>query len=235
MVTLTNIHKKYGRLAVLKGVSHTMGPGQVHVIMGPNASGKTTLMKSILGLVHPDKGTITVMGESIRKNYQYRRHIGYMPQIAHFPENLSPRDLFAMVEHIRGKKSDRQGLIEWLGLSPFLAKPLRYLSGGTRQKVNAVLALMHEAPVLLFDEPTVGLDPVARLKLKERILAERDKGKTILLTTHVMSEIEELADEIIFLMDGTVRLIDTPQAIQQSQQEPTLERAIARILEQQNR
>lgn len=233
MVTFDNIHKKFGRLAVLKGVSHEMGPGQVHVIMGPNASGKTTLMKSILGLVHPDKGHITVMGESVRHGYKYRRHIGYMPQIARFPENLSPNDLFAMVENIRNKKSEREGLIEWLGLAPFLRKPLRYLSGGTRQKVNAVLALMHDAPVLLFDEPTVGLDPVARIKLKERMLEERNRGKTILLTTHVMSEIEELADEIIFLMDGSVRLIDTPKAIQQAQQEPTLERAIARILEEQ--
>lgn len=234
MVTLENVYKNFGRLRVLQGINLTLTPGKVHIIMGPNASGKTTLIKSILGLVLPDKGRIEVMGEPVRNNHRYRRHIGYMPQIAQFPENLTPAELLSIVENIRGKHANHAQLIEWIGLSPFLKKTLRHLSGGTRQKVNAVMALMHDAPVLLFDEPTVGLDPVARLLLKDRIIEEREKGKTIILTTHVMSDIEALADDIIFLMDGIVHLQDTPAAIRKQQGEISLERAIANILQQQN-
>lgn len=233
MVEIRNLFKKFGSVEVLKGLNLELQAGKVNVIMGPNASGKTTLIKSILGLVIPDKGEIKVLGENIEKNWNYRSRIGYMPQIAHYPENLTPLELIHMISDIRKGNPNTQAIIEWLGLEVFLDKKLRYLSGGTRQKVNATLALMYDCPILIFDEPTVGLDPVACLKLKDRIREERDKGKTIILTTHVMSEIEELADRIIFLMDGIIYLEETPEKIKESQGEVTLERAIARILESQ--
>ncbi len=231
MVEIRNLYKKFGSVEVLKGLNLDLLPSKVNVIMGPNASGKTTLIKSILGLVIPDRGEIQVMGENVRKNWYYRSKIGYMPQIAHYPENLTPKELIGMIRDIRKGHPDADTLIQWLGLDSFLDKKLRYLSGGTRQKVNATLALMYDCPVLIFDEPTVGLDPVARLKLKDRIRQERERGKTIILTTHVMSEIEELADRIVFLMDGIIYLEDTPENIKASQGEKSLERAIARILE----
>jgi Cu-processing system ATP-binding protein len=232
MVTVKDLYKRFGRLQVLNGIELELEPGKVHVVMGPNASGKTTLIKSILGLVIPDRGTTTVMGQNVRKGYQYRKDIGYMPQIAHFPENLSPKELIGMISDIRGGKTRKDEMVEWLGLQPFMTKKLRYLSGGTRQKVNAAMAMMYDCPVLIFDEPTVGLDPVARLKLKDRNRQERDQGKTIILTTHVMSEIEELADRIVFLLDGIIHLAGSPDEIKQSQGKDTLERAIANILEQ---
>lgn len=234
MVTIENIYKRFGSLQVLKGINLELEPGKIHVVMGPNASGKTTLIKSVLGLVVPDSGTIEVMGQNVRKGFQYREHIGYMPQIAHFPENLTPRELLGMISDIRGGEPAIAQMVDWLGLGPFMKKKLRYLSGGTRQKVNAAMALMYDCPVLIFDEPTVGLDPVARLKFKDRVRQEKDRDKTIILTTHVMSEIEELADRIIFLMDGLIHLTGSPEEIKQSQGAGNLERAIANILETQN-
>lgn len=230
MVAVEQLHKRFGKLEVLKGVDLTLEPGKVHVVMGPNGSGKTTLIKCILGLVHPNSGRVQVFGKPINGQWKYRDKIGYMPQIAQFPENLTPKELINMVQNIRKTQKDWKSLQSVLRLESHWNKPVRTLSGGTRQKVNALMALLFDAPILILDEPTVGLDPVTRLWIKDQIAAEREAGKTIVLTTHVMREIEELADEIVFLMDGKVHFIATPDEIKKQHPTGDLERAIAHIL-----
>jgi len=115
-------------------------------------------------------------------------------------------------------------------LGAFLDKTLRNLSGGTRQKVNVVLTLMFDSPLLILDEPSVGLDPVAMICLKEWVLKEKHQGKTILITTHIMSLAEELADEIIFLLEGKVYFQGTLKVLNQVAQECSLERSIAKLM-----
>ena len=232
MVAVEQLHKRFGKLEVLKGVDLELEPGKVHVIMGPNGSGKTTLIKCILGLVRPDRGNIKISGKRVNGLWKYRKDIGYMPQIAHFPENLTPKELINLVQDIRGEAHDWKPLQEELKLAPHWNKPVRNLSGGTRQKVNALMALLFGAPILILDEPTVGLDPVARLWMKDRIIEECKKGKTVILTTHVMAEIEELAARIVFLMDGKIHFIATPAEIKAKHPSGNLERAIAHILEE---
>lgn len=237
MIRIHELHKHFGKLHVLKGVSCAMQPGSICAILGPNGSGKTTLMKSLLGLVHPDAGSIEVHGLTAKGNAEYRRFIGYMPQIARFPENLSANELFAMLRDVRHQQeapeldTTQKELVDLFNLQEHVDKPLRSLSGGTRQKVSAVAAFMFNAPVLLLDEPTAGLDPLSSQRFKEFILAEKAKGKTIVLTSHIMSEIEELADSLIFLLEGVVRYNGSTHELMQNAGSSNLEKAVAGLMQ----
>lgn len=232
MIELRDVRKRYGALQVLDGVDVTFAPGRVAAVVGPNSAGKTTLIKSILGLTRVDSGTITVAGRPIDEDGRYRADIGYMPQIANFPENLSAEDLFAMMRDLRGPgKARDEVLIGRLGLGEHLRKPLRVLSGGTRQKVNAALAFLFAPGILFLDEPTAGLDPVASGVIKSKVLAERARGRTVVLTSHVMSELEELADDVAFLVDGRIRFTGSIHDLKKRTRQLSLERAIAHVLE----
>ncbi|MBX3142189.1 MAG: ABC transporter ATP-binding protein [Trueperaceae bacterium] len=231
MVVVDALSKRFGRLEVLKGVSATFEPGKVTAVVGPNASGKTTLMKSILGLVLPDAGDVTIGGVSVRNNPASRKRVGYMAQEPRFPDNLKISELFKFVQDLRAERpGGLDDLIDYFDLRPHLGKPIRSLSGGTRQKASAVLTFLFSPRVLLLDEPSAGLDPVASSRLKDRIMQERDNGATVLLTSHVMSELEELADEVLFLLEGTVRFRDTLGAIRAMTGESRLERAVAKLM-----
>lgn len=231
MVETRGLHKSFGRLRVLDGIDMTVARNRVTAVVGPNAAGKTTLIKTILGLIRADEGTILVDGKAIEGDDAYRSRIGYMPQIARFPDNLSATDLFEMLKDLRGVTAhvdDR--LIEAFGLSGEASKPLRTLSGGTRQKVNAVMAFLFDPDLLILDEPTAGLDPVASGILKARIAEDRDGGKTFILTSHIMSELEELADDVIFLNDGRVAFAGPVDEIKTLTRQTNLERAIAAMM-----
>jgi Cu-processing system ATP-binding protein len=232
MIEIQGLRKRYGALQVLDDVDLVMHPGRVTAVVGPNAAGKTTLIKSILGLTHPDAGTILVNGAEIESSGTYRSDIGYMPQIARFPENLTGADLFAMMTDLRGDAAPRdESLIDSLGLRSQLQKPLRVLSGGTRQKVNAALAFHFSPSMLFLDEPTAGLDPISSSVVKDKIAAERLQGRTFVLTSHVMSELEELADDIAFLIDGRIRFSGPIHDLKKATRQLSLERAIAYVLE----
>jgi len=198
---------------------------------GHNGSGKTTLIKCLLGLDQYDSGTISINDYELDSDWLYRRQIGYMPQIASFPENLSAQELINMIVDIRGEADHlKDELIQYFRVEKEMEKPLKNLSGGTRQKINVILSLMFDPELLILDEPTSGLDPVSSSLLKDRILEEKEKGKTIIITSHIMSEIQELADTILYLLDGKI-FFDGPvdELIEQSG-EKNLERAIAKMM-----
>lgn len=230
MIEITKLEKAFGKNQVLKGVDLHVKESGICAILGPNGSGKTTIIKSILGMVIPDGGDIEVGGEKIKGNWLYRNQIGYLPQIARFPENLTVAEVIKMVKDIRNEPADEQPLIERFGMKPFLNSRLSNLSGGTRQKVNLVLCFMFNAKYIILDEPTAGLDPIALISLKELINEERINGKVILLTTHIMDLVEELADEIIFLLEGKIFFRGTLEDMQEMTGEVKLERSIAKIL-----
>jgi len=231
MIALRGIRKRFGALRVLDGVDLAIGDGRVTAVVGPNSAGKTTLIKSILGLTRVDEGTIVIDGRPIDAAGEYRRGIGYMPQIARFPDNLTAEDLFAMMRDLQdGHGMQDEELVQALGLAPHMQQRLRVLSGGTRQKVNAALAFLFAPSVLILDEPTAGLDPVASGIVKDKVLAERRKGRTIVLTSHVMSELEELADDVAFLVDGRIRYAGSVHDLKKTTRQLSLERAIAHVL-----
>jgi len=231
-IEISNLTKAFGDLDVLNGVNLTLAPGETTAIVGPNGAGKTTLIKCILGLVHPDNGTIKVAGLDTSAGVVYRERIGYMPQHPHFPENLTGRQLISLVKSLRSQDHPPQtDLIRTLHLEGDLDKPFRHLSGGTKQKISALLAFMVHPSILILDEPTAGLDPVSSSALKDHIREQRDAGASIVLTSHVLSDLQELADRIVFLLDGVIRFDGTLGALRASTGEGTLERAIAVILE----
>lgn len=234
MIAIQQLQKSFGRLEVLKGINLTFDKPGIIAVLGPNGSGKTTLMKSILGMVLPTNGSIEVDGHPIAGQWDYRRQIAYLPQIARFPENLTVRELLAMISDIRGGSAHPEPLIEQFGLQSCLDQRLRNLSGGTKQKVNLTLGLMYDTPIIIMDEPTAGLDPVALIQLKAIMQAERSRGKMILLTTHIMSLVEEMADEIVFLLEGHIYFRGAIEEILALQQENSLERAIAALLSKKN-
>ena len=231
MIEFRAVAKSFGAAAVLRGVDLTIERGRVVGLVGPNGAGKTTLIKLLLGLAHPTGGDVFVDGVSKSAGDAYRARIGYMPQIAKFPENLTAAELFRMLRSLRGDRASRDGgLVERLGLADQLEKPLRVLSGGTRQKVNAALALMFRPDVLILDEPTAGLDPLSSAMLKDEILARNEAGATVLVTSHIMGELEDLCDEVAFLLDGSVRYAGSIGALTEQTRQVSLERAIASLM-----
>ncbi|WP_181306569.1 ABC transporter ATP-binding protein [Rufibacter sp. XAAS-G3-1] len=235
MITIENLHKSYGKLSVLKDVSVHFEAGRVISVIGPNGSGKTTMSKCILGMVLPDGGDIKMNGQSILKQYAYRSQIGYMPQIGRYPENMKIRQVISMIRDIRkdAQQIDEE-LIGLYGLPEMYDKRMGSLSGGTKQKVSAALAFLFNPQVLILDEPTAGLDPVSAEILKAKILKEKKKGKLILITSHIMSEIEEVADEVMCLMDGQLKFHQTISALKAHTQEERLSRAIAKMMNQED-
>jgi Cu-processing system ATP-binding protein len=230
MVNITNLHKKFGKNTVLNGIDLSINQGGIFAILGPNGSGKTTLIKSILGMVIPEKGNIIVLEQNIKHSSNYRQKIDYLPQIANFPSNLKVRELIKMIKDLRGNSTEDKKLIELFKLESFLDKKLGNLSGGTKQKVNIVLTFMFDSPLIILDEPTTGLDPISLIRLKELIQVEKLKGKTILITSHIMSFVEEVADEIVFLLEGTIYFKGSISALKTKTNQPDFEHAIASIL-----
>ena len=231
MIEIKNLHKRFGKNPVLKGIDLNIGEGGIYAILGPNGSGKTTLIKSILGMVIPQSGSILLNGNSIKDKWKYRKKIDYLPQIANFPNNLTVKELLKMIKDLRSSiTTEDQRLITLFQLEPFLNKKLGTLSGGTKQKVNIVLTFMFNSPLIILDEPTTGLDPVSLIRLKEYINSEKDKGKTILITSHIMSFVEEVANEIVFLLEGKIYFKGSIPELKSKTNQPDFEHAIASIL-----
>lgn len=228
MIKIRGVSKQFGRRTVLQGLDADLRSGRVTGLVGPNGAGKTTLLKLLLGLSTPDGGTIAIGTHLLDGTPGYRSAIGYMPQIARFPAHLSGRDLLRTLVALRGGTvAPDVTLADAFELDDAFDRPLGLLSGGTRQKINAVLAFAFQPALLVLDEPTAGLDPAAARVLKDRVLADRAAGRTILITSHVLPELEELADDILFLVDGVARWQGGVHELKTIAGQPTLERAIA--------
>ena len=232
MIVAEGIHKSFGKLKALNDVSLSCHPGETVSLIGPNGSGKTTFIKCLLGLVVPDQGNILFEGQSIRRHWKYRQNIGYMPQIGRYPENMSIGQVFDMMLDLRKKRNDEtdRELVEAFGLDGMLSKRMRTLSGGTRQKVSAALAFMFHPHVLILDEPTAGLDPLSSERLKEKIRKEKEQGKLILISSHILSDLDDLVTQVIYLQDGNLQFHKSLEALRKDTGEEKLSRAIASVM-----
>jgi Cu-processing system ATP-binding protein len=235
MIKISNLDKSFRKIKALKGINISFAARQVTAIIGPNAAGKTTLIKCLLGMVIPDRGTILFDGTNIRHDNNYRKHIGYMPQIGHYPDNMKVGQLFAMMKDIRDVDIVHcldEELIEAFHLRQIFDKPMHTLSGGTRQKVSAALAFLFCPRVLILDEPTAGLDPESAEILKSKILSARDSGKLILITSHIMSEVAEIADSVLSLHEGKVIFFKQVSDILTEMDEIRFSKAIVKLINQ---
>lgn len=232
MIEIKEISKQFGKLRVLSNINLDISKPGIYAVLGPNSSGKTTLIKTLLGMVIPSAGKVFFDGINISGNFIYRENISYMPQIARFPENLTGIELISMIQDIRGEKSDIRELVRLFELEEHLEKKMKDLSGGTKQKINAVLALMFDTQYLFLDEPTAGLDPLALVRFKELVLKLKEEEKTIILTTHVIDLVEDIADNIIFLLEGKIYFIGAIKTLMDNHKSSSLEKAIATILDE---
>jgi len=232
VIEIQNISKQFGKLKALDQVSLTCTSGECIALIGPNGSGKTTLIKCILGMVVPDSGTILFSNKNIAKDWKYRSQIGYMPQIGRYPDNMNIGQIIGMMKDIRKSEHIQldEELIEKFDLNNMLNKRMRTLSGGTRQKVSASLAFLFNANVLILDEPTAGLDPVASEILKEKIIKEKQKGKLIFITSHILSELDDIVTQIIYMQDGKLKFHKSIDDLRNETGEVKLAKAIANIM-----
>jgi len=233
MIIATNLTKSFGKLKALDDVSITCNKGECIALIGPNGSGKTTLIKCILGMVVPDNGFITFNEKNILRDWEYRKDLGYMPQIGRYPDNMTVAQVINMIKDIRKPytKNFDEELIENFQLKKILKKRMRTLSGGMRQKVSASLALLFDSDVLILDEPTAGLDPLSAEIFKEKLEAEKQKGKLILITSHILSDLDELVTQVVYMQEGKLLFHKDLEALRLETGEQRLAKAIAYVMQ----
>ncbi len=232
MIRIENINKRFRKLQVLYEVSASFEKGQVISLIGPNGSGKTTLIKCILGMVKPDKGNIWFDDKLIFGDFAYRSQIGYMPQIGRYPDNMRVGQLFRMLKNFRNaeEKDLDFELYHKFRLHEIKDKPMRTLSGGTRQKVSAALAFLFNPEILILDEPTAGLDPLSSELVKEKIIAQKNKDTLILITSHILSDLDDLTTHVMYLQEGKMQFLKELNTLRDETGEARLGKAIARIM-----
>lgn len=230
MITLDGVRKSYGARTVLHGVSLALGPGRIVALVGPNGSGKTTLIKLILGLARPDAGRLLFDGVPFDADGRYRARIGYAPQTPRYPDHLTVGEVVTMLRALRPDAPVDEALLEDLRLRAEWMTPVGTLSGGWRQKLANACAFLFAPDVLILDEPTAGLDPIAAGLLKQHLRSARSAGRTILISSHILSELEEFADDVAFLSDGQLRFAGPVDALLQETGTRRLEPAVAALL-----
>ncbi len=232
MIAIQHLSKRFGKLTVLNDVCLTLQGGHCVALIGPNGSGKTTLIKSILGMVVPQSGKITVNGKDIANEWQYRNRIGYMPQIGRYPENMSIGQVLDMMKDIRKMPESAldKELFVAFGLDGMLDKRMRTLSGGTRQKVSACLAFLFNPEVLILDEPTAGLDPLSTELLKDKIITETQRNKLVIITSHVLSDLDDLVSEVIYMQEGKPLFHKSLQSLKTATGTDKLSKAVAQVI-----
>lgn len=232
MIQFQNVHKQFDKLKILKDVNLKLESGNIIALIGANASGKTTLIKTLLGMVVPTSGEIYFKDNLINQAWKYRKDIGYMPQIGRYPENMTVRQVIEMVEDLRANEHiqlDKE-LFDKYDLKSILNKRMNTLSGGTRQKVSAYIAFLFNPDVLILDEPTAGLDPISSMILKEKILKEKEKGKLILITSHILSELDEIVNQIVYLEEGRIIFNKPLEQLKKDTNKTKLSEAIAYVM-----
>ncbi|WP_353134726.1 ABC transporter ATP-binding protein [Pseudopedobacter sp.] len=236
MIQIQHISKAFGKFKVLKDINLELKGGECVALIGPNGSGKTTLIKTILGMVVPGCGDILFSGENIKHKWAYRNNIGYMPQIGQYPENMTIGQVLEMMKDIRKmpENSLDVDLYNTFKLSELLEKRMGTLSGGTRQKVSACLAFLFNPKVLILDEPTAGLDPLSTEILKEKIQKEKSQNKLIIISSHVLSDLDDMVSQIIYMQEGELMFFKSLEQLKSDTGTNKLSKAIAQVMSDQN-
>ncbi len=239
LLSLQNIKKSYGDFQALKGVSLDLHPGEVIGLLGVNGAGKTTLSSIIATLHPPTSGEMLFNDHTIFSDIPaYRKQIGYCPQKPNLNPLLSIYDNLWFAGKYYGMSDEAiqkrlKELNSRLGIDKFLKASADQLSGGWKQRYMIARTLMHSPKIVIFDEPTVGLDPDIRQQLWHYIKHLRSEGVCVLLTTHYLDEAETLSDRVVVLHQGQIKLIDTPQNLMQSFQKGKLEDVFLELTKEQ--
>jgi ABC-2 type transport system ATP-binding protein len=215
MIEVSGLRKAYAGRKVLDGVDLSVRPGRLLALLGPNGAGKTTTVEIVEGYRTPDAGVVRVLGEDPRRGGpDLKARVGLMLQGgAGLEPRATPRDLLALYGAFHEGPRRADELIELVGLASVAGTRVRRLSGGERQRLSLAIALVGEPEVLLLDEPTAGMDPEARRSTRELVASLRDEGRTILLTTHDLGDVEHLADQVAILHHGRIVAEGSPDEL----------------------
>ncbi|MDG2213607.1 MAG: ABC transporter ATP-binding protein [Verrucomicrobiota bacterium] len=219
MIELTNLIKEFGDLTAVDDISLTVNKGEFFAVLGPNAAGKTTTIKMLVGLIAPTSGTAKVCGYDVQTDpIEVRKRLAYVPDFPFLYDKLTPWEflrftgqLFHMTEEEIQERT--RVLIPRFSLEPYLKKSIESLSHGTRQRIAIVSALMHNPDVFVLDEPMVGLDPHHQFILKEVLKERAEAGMTVFLSTHQLSVAEEVADRIGIVHMGKMVAVGTREEL----------------------
>ena len=216
MIEVAGLRKAYGGRPVLDGVDLVVRPGELVALLGPNGAGKTTTVEILEGYRTPDAGTVRVLGEDPRRGGPgLKARVGLMLQGgAGLEPRATPLDLVRLYAAFHDGGREPDALLEQVGLGDAAGTRVRRLSGGERQRLSLALALVGNPEVLLLDEPTAGMDPAARRETRALIGSLRDEGRTLLLTTHDLGDVEQLADRVVVLHRGRIVADAAPDEIQ---------------------
>jgi len=214
ILKLTNVKKVYGDKAVVDGISFEVKRGEIFGILGPNGAGKTTTLEMIEAMRPIDGGTITIDGLDVSKNVEaVKRIIGVQPQSPAFQDKQKLTEIIELFGAAYGEKVDAMEFLNDVQLGEKANAYPENLSGGQRQRLSIAAALVHSPKVFFMDEPTTGLDPQARRNLWDLVTHVRDKGVTVILTTHYMDEAELLCDRVAIMDKGKIIALDSPKAL----------------------
>ena len=208
VIEVTGLRKSFGQARALDGLDLTVAPGEVHGFLGPNGAGKTTTIRVLLGLIRAGGGTARLFGgDPCRETTTLHRRLAYVPGDVTLWPNMSGGEVIDLLGRLRGGLDEKRKatLLEKFGLDP--ATKSRAYSKGNRQKVALVAALSSGAELLMLDEPTSGLDPLMEAAFRECVEEERQAGRTVLLSSHILSEVEALCDRVTIIREG--RTVDS--------------------------
>ena len=214
IVVVHDLRKRYGTLQAVDGVSFEIAEGEVFGILGPNGAGKTTTLEMIEGMRQIDSGTAVVDGIDVSQDPRgVKARIGIQLQASSFFDELNLVELLELFGRLYGRRANAMALLEDVELTEKARSQVRTLSGGQKQRFSIAAALVNEPRVLFLDEPTTGLDPQARRHLWGLVRQIRDRGHTVILTTHYMEEAEELCDRVAIMDGGHIIALDKPLAL----------------------
>jgi Cu-processing system ATP-binding protein len=212
MIEVQDLTKQFGNFAAVSGVSFNVGPGETLALLGPNGSGKTTTLKCLIGLSTPTSGSIRVAGLDLEKRAREARQLmSYLPQRVSFHDNLTAREV--MTFYCRLRRVPRQRVDELFATSAFhfngfSNRPVGEFSGGMVQRLGLAVACLPDAPILILDEPTASLDPAGAVQFREYLAALKQQGKTILFSSHMLGDVERLADRVGIMVGGRLRALE---------------------------
>lgn len=227
-LVIRDIHKSFSGRKVLENVEFSLVPGEIFGLIGLNGAGKTTLIKIILDLINSDQGDVSIFGIPTR-NITARKHLSYLPEKFQPSRYLKGLEYLDLALSYYGRKLDAglaRGLAEKLDLDPgVLGMRVGSYSKGMGQKLGLLGAFMVDVSLLILDEPMSGLDPRARIRLKEMLLDVRQQGKTIFFSSHILSDLDEICDRIGVIHGGRLFFVGTPQAFKEQYGDASLEKA----------
>ena len=214
-IEISDLHKNYGTFQAVKGITMSIMPGEIFGFLGPNGAGKTTTIRCMLDVIRPTQGSIRVLGyDAQRERQQLHRLIGYLPGDVRLPGDMTGKQILNYFADLQGLEPTRLKELA-VRFDVELKRPLKSYSKGMRQKIGIVLAFMCDPRLLILDEPTSGLDPLVQKTFNEFLLEEQARGKTIFMSSHIMSDVEKVCQRVAVIRDGLLVTVETVEALRE--------------------